>query len=129
MEMNNNQTPAPSSSSEERESELGLSLGLQSNDNTNQQEREEEDDDHDHEVMNKELNLTRFGPTQSKLQKSDFGGITTGHVNSPPNRKARVSVRARCEAATVSLNLHFFYIIFRKLFFSSIIFIHLFCSR
>lgn len=43
-----------------------------------------------------------FTSPQNKLQRSDFAGITS-HAASQANRKARVSVRARCEAATVSL--------------------------
>lgn len=43
-----------------------------------------------------------FTSLQNNLQRNDLAGITS-HSASQANRKARVSVRARCEAATVSL--------------------------
>ncbi|KAL2477510.1 putative WRKY transcription factor 9 [Forsythia ovata] len=47
---------------------------------------------------------TRSAPIQGKVQGSNnLPGINTSHhVTSPPNKRARISVRARCEAATVS---------------------------
>ncbi|KAK3000951.1 hypothetical protein RJ639_021316 [Escallonia herrerae] len=85
-----NYTKKPPSRFEERESQLGLSLRLQSD--SVPQEREE-----DQEEIKEDT--ARFAPIiQSKLQRGpELGGIT-----SPPNRKARVSVRARCEAATIN---------------------------
>lgn len=49
--------------------------------------------------------LATFTTVQNKLHRSDLAGITS-HVASPANRKARVSVRVRSEAATVSLIYH-----------------------
>ncbi|CAI9765340.1 unnamed protein product [Fraxinus pennsylvanica] len=40
---------------------------------------------------------------QGKLQGSNnFPGFNASHVSSPPNKRARISVRARCEAATMN---------------------------
>lgn len=77
------------------ESELGLSLRLHTN--TIQKEKEE-DNKEDNEEQ-----LASFGSVQNKLQRTNDlpAGITT-HAASPPNRKARVSVRARCESATLN---------------------------
>ncbi|KAK3009501.1 hypothetical protein RJ639_013866 [Escallonia herrerae] len=81
-----NYTKKPPSRSKERENQLGLSLRLQSD--SVHQEREE-----DQEKIKEDA--ARFAPI---LQRGpELGGIT-----SPPNRKARVSVRARCEAATMN---------------------------
>ena len=117
LSLNNQTASSPSQEDHDhRESELGLSLRLQTN--TSQQEIREEDK----EDQSKEMDMARFvTPPQSKLQAShDLGGVTT-QVTSPPNRKARVSVRARCQGATVSstlsLVLHEFF--FPKLFKSS----------
>ncbi|CAK9145955.1 unnamed protein product [Ilex paraguariensis] len=74
--------------------ELGLSLRLQSS--TSQQEREE-----GHKEENKG-DVARFVPMQGKIHQSNFSGITSHVAPSPVNRKARVSVRARCEAATMN---------------------------
>lgn len=46
-----------------------------------------------------------FRPTQTP---NNMAGIMN-HINSPPNKRARVSVRARCDSATVSSNFSFFY--------------------
>lgn len=70
-------------------------------------------EEQDHRVLleDKEDNkeeLATFATVQNKLQyRNDHlpAGITS-HVASPANRKARVSVRVRCEAATVSLIYH-----------------------
>lgn len=92
-----------SSSCQEKESDqLGLSLRIQSN-TTNQQEvREEEQADHQEDNMIiKEDDCMK----QNKIQRTEI----TSHVASPPNRKARVSVRARCETATVSVTSSLIY--------------------
>ncbi|CAL5377806.1 unnamed protein product [Camellia sinensis] len=91
----NTQTPeSPSQEDDTREShELGLSLRLQTYES--QQEREEEK-----EKNKQNQDLTRFAPVQSNLPCGDLAGVT--HVASPPNRKARVSVRARCQTATMN---------------------------
>jgi len=78
------------------ESELGLSLRLQPS--TSQKES----DVGNNKEERKDLQLASFVSVQNKLQRThELPGITT-HAISPPNRKARVSVRARCESATVS---------------------------
>ena len=74
---------------------MALSLRLQTS--PSQQEREED-----------KVGKASFASMQNKIQRTDhhLPGFTT-HVASPPNRKARVSVRARCESATVSIyNFH-----------------------
>lgn len=84
-------------SSSSKENELGLSLKLQT-------EREE-----DKGEINKEdvttASFTRYlsqnKQQQQQLQPSELSAIAS-QVSFPPNRKARVSVRARCQAATVS---------------------------
>ncbi|XP_024026192.1 probable WRKY transcription factor 9 [Morus notabilis] len=99
---NNPKSPLPSHESIIGESELGLSLRLQTG--TGKQERE---DGHSHkEILYKKEDLTSCTSAQNKLQRTESlsAGITC-HVtgsSTPPNRKARVSVRARCEAATLN---------------------------
>ncbi|KAL7205887.1 hypothetical protein ACSBR2_018743 [Camellia fascicularis] len=87
----NTQTPdSPSQEDDTREShELGLSLRLQTYASQEEKEKNKQDQD-----------LTRFAPVQSNLPWGDLAGVT--HVASPPNRKARVSVRARCQTATMN---------------------------
>lgn len=74
------------------ESQLGLSLRLHTN-----QFRDPREDRNKEELTSSSL----ASAVQHKLQRTEFAGITT-HVASQANRKARVSVRARCESATVS---------------------------
>lgn len=52
----------------------------------------------------KKEQLGSFESVQNKMQRvHEVPSVTTTHAAySPPNRKARVSVRARCETATVS---------------------------
>ncbi|ESW31023.1 hypothetical protein PHAVU_002G202500 [Phaseolus vulgaris] len=77
------------------ESELGLSLRLQPS--TSQKES-----DVGNKEERKDQQLASFVSVQNKLQRNhELPGITT-HAITPPNRKARVSVRARCEAATMN---------------------------
>ncbi|XP_062030069.1 probable WRKY transcription factor 9 isoform X1 [Rosa rugosa] len=79
-----------------KESQLGLSLRLQTNEFRDQRE------DHDIQERNKE-ELTSSSLTSSvqhKLQRTDLAGITSHAAQA--NRKARVSVRARCESATMN---------------------------
>nr|AZQ19308.1 WRKY DNA-binding protein 9 [Populus tomentosa] len=88
------------------EGELGLSLRLQIT-STSQQEREEDVEDN-----NKEDQTANHAPTISQNnnnnnnnnnQRTDLGGAgITAHGASLANRKARVSVRARCQAATMN---------------------------
>ncbi|OVA00086.1 DNA-binding WRKY [Macleaya cordata] len=75
--------------------ELGLSLRLQS-------ENERAVEAKEVEYCYKEDMMTSLASTQSnKLQKSEFAG-SANNISSPPNRKARVSVRARCQEATMN---------------------------
>ncbi|KAG5229257.1 WRKY transcription factor [Salix suchowensis] len=86
--------------------ELGLSLRLQTS--SSQQEREE-----DMEENNMEDPTALFAPAISqnnnnnsnsnKVQRTDLGGSgISAHGASLANRKARVSVRARCQGATMN---------------------------
>lgn len=59
-------------------------------------EREEDKKD------NKEVIAASFPLLQKKVEQSDQFSGHPSHVALPPNRKARVSVRTRCQAATVS---------------------------
>ncbi|KAG4114332.1 hypothetical protein ERO13_D12G039700v2 [Gossypium hirsutum] len=78
---------------ENNEEELGLSLRLQIS--SSQREREEE---HNKEGSEETPNVAS---EQNKLQPTCLSAITS-HAVSPPNRKARVSVRARCQTATMN---------------------------
>ncbi|KAL6329711.1 hypothetical protein AAG906_035359 [Vitis piasezkii] len=90
--LNINDQILPSSSPEDNEeSELGLSLRLKPN---TREEREEDGE------ANKEETVS-FTPIQNRLPRTDLAAIKS-HAASPPNRKARVSVRARCQTATMN---------------------------
>ncbi|XP_008218825.1 PREDICTED: probable WRKY transcription factor 9 [Prunus mume] len=88
-----------------KESQLGLSLRLQTSPTTNIQSHGREEDDDDKEENKKKEDLTSSSLAssllQNKLQRTELAGISS-HVTSQPNRKARVSVRARCESATMN---------------------------
>ena len=92
-------SPSPAAREDEsiKESQLGLSLRLQT-DNEFGDRRE----DHDIQERNKEelSSSSLTSSVQHKLQRTDLAGITSHAAQA--NRKARVSVRARCESATVS---------------------------
>ncbi|KAI3774520.1 hypothetical protein L1987_49078 [Smallanthus sonchifolius] len=95
-------SPRSPTMKESENEDLGLSLRIQSNNTTSQHAR-----DH-HEGNNKDLSeSTRFSPS-SLINPGNFGGdnkainIANDPITSLPNRKARVSVRARCEAATMN---------------------------
>ncbi|CAI8617832.1 unnamed protein product [Vicia faba] len=76
------------------ESDLGLSLRLQTR--TCEKDIEENKE-------GKKEELAGFESVQNKFQRvHELPGITTHPAYSPPNRKARVSVRARCETATMN---------------------------
>ncbi|XP_059644513.1 probable WRKY transcription factor 9 [Cornus florida] len=95
LNINNQAVSSPSQEDDTRESDhLGLSLRLQTN--TSQQDYKEED----RKEESKE-DMARLAQAQSTLHRSDVAGITS-HGPSPPNRKARVSVRARCQTATMN---------------------------
>lgn len=98
--MNNNRTPqSPSQENIIRERELGLSLRLQP-ERIHEHDREEDTGE-----KKEEMTASLPYSVQNKVQQlnNHLAGISS-HVNSPmPNRKARVSVRAKCQAATVSI--------------------------
>ena len=91
---------------EMRESELGLSLGLHTKNNNNDLKQEDNDreiliEEERREVRNKESSIImeNFNSIQNKPQRPELQAMAP-----PQNRKARVSVRARCESATVSFH-------------------------
>ncbi|PON46770.1 WRKY domain containing protein [Trema orientale] len=106
----NRKSPSPPSTHEStvgrlgESHELGLSLRLQTG-TEKLQERDHEEQKHKEEENKEDLTSYNTLVMQNKLQRTDhqLAGITS-HVSSatPPNRKARVSVRARCEAATLN---------------------------
>lgn len=75
------------------ESELGLSLRLHSHANEGREEKA------------KEKEIAGIDSSPKKQSRTEIAGFTS-HAVSAPNRKARVSVRARCQAATVSFSLN-----------------------
>ncbi|GMI74415.1 hypothetical protein HRI_001110800 [Hibiscus trionum] len=75
---------------EENEEELGLSLRLRTG--SGERERKEEEN---HETPN-------LASMKNKFHESHLSAITGSHVVPSPNRKARVSVRARCQTATMN---------------------------
>nr|GEV25123.1 probable WRKY transcription factor 9 [Tanacetum cinerariifolium] len=96
-------SPRSSPLEESENEDLGLSLRIQSNTTTSQHVR-----DHDQEGNHE--SATRFMPMQQSnlINPGNFSGdmkannIASNPIASLPNRKARVSVRARCEAATMN---------------------------
>lgn len=102
-----------------RESELGLSLGLHTKNNDLDQE------DNHRELLQEERRekkkedsiMSNFYSIQNKPQRPELQAMAP-----PQNRKARVSVRARCESATVSFlffSFSFFSNLFHVIFLSS----------
>lgn len=83
----------------DKENELGLSLKMRS-----QQDRIREKDDEAEDEENsicQEDTTKKQKPIENKLQRVDLRGLIN-NAASPANKKARVSVRARCETPTVS---------------------------
>lgn len=112
--LNTNRISSPTSLEDDTmdgDHELGLSLTLVSSNSTTSSklveilEEDQRKEKKDHPSINHQL--------QNKPQ--NLGGLTS-HVTtaSPPNRKSRVSVRARCESATVSSMLKIFRFFFNE---------------
>ncbi|PWA78774.1 WRKY domain-containing protein [Artemisia annua] len=95
-------SPRSSPLEESENEDLGLSLRIQSNTTTSQHVRDHQEGNHE--------SATRFMPMQQSnlINPGNFSGdiksnnIANNPIASLPNRKARVSVRARCEAATMN---------------------------
>ncbi|XP_076887541.1 putative WRKY transcription factor 9 [Bidens hawaiensis] len=92
---------------ESENEDLGLSLRIQSNTTASQHAK----DHHDGNKKDLLESATRFSPMQQSnlINPGNFGcdsikaaNIVNDQIASLPNRKARVSVRARCEAATMN---------------------------
>lgn len=91
LEVNNHRSAStPPIDKMVKESELGLSLRLQTSTTNHEEDKGENSDE-----------LTSYMAVQNKIKQTEMVGIAS-QVATPPNRKSRVSVRARCEAATVS---------------------------
>ncbi|KAG9144817.1 hypothetical protein Leryth_027413 [Lithospermum erythrorhizon] len=92
------QTPKSPSSAEDDVGGRGLGLSLMLKSSTIEMEEEKK------EEVDMVAGLTSMQGVYSnnKPHGSSFPGIASHHVPSPSNRKARVSVRARCESATMN---------------------------
>lgn len=90
LEVNNHRSTSPPNH------ELGLSLRLKT---STKKHEGEEAEGRRYENLDE---LSSYSAMQNKIRRTEIAGIAS-EVVIPPNRKARVSVRARCEAATVSV--------------------------
>ncbi|XP_059311244.1 probable WRKY transcription factor 9 [Lycium ferocissimum] len=93
-----NRTSSPISQEDDTmDGELGLSLTLVSSNSTTASKLVEIEEDQRKEKKEDHPRITH------QIQNKPHGGLTS-HVTtaSPPNRKSRVSVRARCESATMN---------------------------
>ncbi|XWS67602.1 hypothetical protein CRYUN_Cryun04dG0019900 [Craigia yunnanensis] len=88
---------SPLQDDNDEENELGLSLRLQ----TSSSQREIREENHKEEHKEESEETPNVASVQNKLHQSHLPAITS-HAVSPPNRKARVSVRARCQTATMN---------------------------
>ncbi|KAJ8572571.1 hypothetical protein K7X08_009082 [Anisodus acutangulus] len=96
--INTNRTSSPISQEDDTmDGELGLSLTLVSSYSTTTSRLVEIKEDQRTEKKEDHPTITH------QIQNKSHGGLTS-HVTtaSPPNRKSRVSVRARCESATMN---------------------------
>ncbi|KAJ8529836.1 hypothetical protein K7X08_036671 [Anisodus acutangulus] len=94
----NNRTSSPVSQQDDTmDGELGLSLTLVSSNSTTTSKLVEIEEDQREDKKEDHATITH------QIQNKPHGGLTS-HVTtaSPPNRKSRVSVRARCESATMN---------------------------
>ncbi|XVE67333.1 hypothetical protein DITRI_Ditri08aG0152100 [Diplodiscus trichospermus] len=98
--VNGQKNGSPSEDDNDEENELGLSLRLQ----TSSRQRAEREDQDQKEEQREEISqeIPNFASVQNKLHQSHLSAITSHAAASLPNRKARVSVRARCQAATMN---------------------------
>ncbi|MCD7449804.1 hypothetical protein HAX54_001541 [Datura stramonium] len=104
---NTNRTSSPTSLEDDTmDGELGLSLTLVTSNNTTTTTSKlvEIIEEEDQRKEKKEDHATNTHHIQNKPHGAGHLGGLTSHVTtaSPPNRKSRVSVRARCESATMN---------------------------
>ncbi|KAG8368743.1 hypothetical protein BUALT_Bualt15G0077700 [Buddleja alternifolia] len=95
FQISNQRVSSPSHEDENagENDELGLSLRLQSSSSKVEGEDARNEKNRDE--------TTGFRPIQGQLHSNSLPGIMN-NMTSPPNKRARVSVRARCEAATMN---------------------------
>ncbi|XP_022725098.1 probable WRKY transcription factor 9 [Durio zibethinus] len=87
---------SPLQDDNDEENELGLSLSLE----IGSIQREIREEDHKEEHKEESQETPNVVSVQNKLQQRHLSAITS-HAVSPLNRKTRVSVRARCQTATM----------------------------